>query len=231
MRASSPSAIALATILFAACAEDEYVYRPAEQATAQVGGLPAARYGVPPERPLGTVLVASSGLARIGWSGGAEQHMLTVRLVIANNTDDRPWTVDTREQRAIVIGAGESRPAYANADGGLSPLLQIDRGKKISIDLYYPLPADRQSAKEVPQFELIWQVQTGERLVAERTPFERMEVEPEPYPYGGYAGGYWPYWWYDPLWPGPSYVIAPGFTTFPVPPLNVTPVPVHRPLR
>jgi hypothetical protein len=230
MRAASPSGIVLATLLVAACAENEYVYRPAEQATAQVGGLPAARYGVPPERPLGTVLVASSGLARVGFNGGAEQRMLAVRLVVANNTDDKQWTVDTREQRAVIVGVGESRPVYANADIGLSPVLQIDRGKKLSVDLFYPLPADRQNAEQVPQFELMWQVQTGERLVAERTPFERMEVEPEPYANGAYAG-YWPYWWYDPLWPGPTYVIAPGFTTFPVPPLNVTPVPVHRPLR
>src|SRR5215471_2879520 len=98
MRASSPSGIFLATILVAACAPDEYIYRPAEQATAEVGGLPAARYGVPPERPVGSVLVASSGLARIGFSGGAEQKMLQVRLVVSNNSDDAPWTLDTREQ-------------------------------------------------------------------------------------------------------------------------------------
>src|SRR5689334_5623664 len=115
MRASWASSIFLASCVLAACAEDEYIYRPAEQATANVGGLPAARYGIPPERPLGTVLIASSGLARIGFGDGAEQRMLAVRMVISNNTDDVPWTVDTREQRAIVLGAGESRPVYANA--------------------------------------------------------------------------------------------------------------------
>src|SRR5260221_347333 len=200
MPASWTSSIFVASLVLGACAEDEYIYRPAEQATAWVGGLPAARYGIPPERPLGTVLVASSGLARVGFSNGAEQRMLAIRMVVSNNADDTPWTVDTREQRAIVLGAGESRPLYANADGGLSPLLQIPRGRKATIDLFYPLPVERQEAKRVPEFDVIWQVQTGERLVAERTPFERLEIEPEPFPYGAY-GAYWPYWWYDPLWP------------------------------
>jgi len=229
MRASWTSSIFVASLALAACAEDEYIYRPAEQATAQVGGLRAARYGIPPERPLGSVLVASSGLARVGFDHGGEQRMLAIRLVVSNNTDDTAWTVDTREQRAIVLGGGETRPVYANADGGLSPLLQVPRGKKMTIDLFYPLPTEQQEAKRVPQFDVIWQVQTGERLVAERTPFERQEIETEPYPYGAYAGGYWPYWWYDPLWPGPSYVISPGFSAFPVPPTVVAPVPVHRP--
>jgi hypothetical protein len=179
MRVAWASSIFLASCVLVACAEDEYIYRPAEQATANVGGLPAARYGIPPERPLGTVLIASSGLARVGFGDGAEQRMLAVRMVVSNNTDDVPWTVDTREQRAIVLGAGESRPVYANADGGLSPLLQVARGKKMSVDLFYPLPADRQNAKHVPEFDVIWQVRTGERIVAERTPFERLEIEPE----------------------------------------------------
>jgi hypothetical protein len=231
MRARWASSIFVASLLLTACAEDLYVYRPTEQATARVGGLPAARYGIPQERPLGTVLIASPGLARVGFSGGAEQRMLSLRVVVSNNADDTPWTVDTREVRAIVLGAGESRPAYANADSGLSPLLQVPRGHKTTIDLFYPLPADRQDAKHVPEFDVIWQVQTGQRLVVERTPFERLEIEPEPYPYGVYAGSYWPYWWYDPFWPGPSYLISPGFFRYPVPPVYVAPVPVHRPAR
>ena len=150
--------------------------------------LPAARYGIPPERPVGSVLVASSGLARVGFDHGGEQRMLAIRLVVSNNSDDVAWTMDTREQRAIVLGAGETRPVYANADAGLSPLLQIPRGKKTTVDLFYPLPAEQQEAKRVPQFDFIWQVQTGERLVAERTPFERQEIETEPYPYGSLRG-------------------------------------------
>jgi hypothetical protein len=228
MRASWAWKAFVGSLVLTACAENDYIYRPAEQATAQVNGLPAARYGIPPERPLGTVLVASSGFARIGYSSGAEQQLLAVRMVVANNSDDTPWTIDTREQRVIVLGAGESRPVYVNADMGLSPLLQVARGQKTTIDLFYPLPADRQDPKHVPEFDVMWQVKTTERLVAERTPFDRLEIEPQPYPYDGAYAGFWPYWWYDPLWPGPSYVISPGFVRFPTPPVSVTPVPVHR---
>jgi hypothetical protein len=228
MRALRAASILVASLVAAACAEDRYVYRPAEQATAQVSGLPAGRYAIPPERPLGTVLVASPGAVKMEFAGGIRQRMLNVRLVVANNADDTPWRIDTREQRVVVPGSGESRPAYANADGGLPPVVEILRGRKTTIDLYYPLPQDRQDPKHLPQFDVLWQVQTVERAVVERTPFERMEIEPEPYP-SYYAGGYWPYWWYDPLWPGPSYIIAPGFVRPITPPVFVAPVPVHRP--
>ena len=49
--------------------------------------------------------------------------MLAIRLVVSNNSDDVAWTMNTREQRAVVLGASETRPVYANADAGLSPSL------------------------------------------------------------------------------------------------------------
>jgi hypothetical protein len=223
MRARWALSIFLSPLLLLACSEDKYVYRPAEQATATVGGLPAGRYAIPPERPLGTVLVASSGIVELGFPNKVKAKVLAIRMVVANNGDDT-WVVDTREQRVIVIGAGESRPAYVNADEHGPPVLHIPRGQKRSIDLYYPLPANVQDPAHLPEFDLAWEVRTGERLVTERTPFDRLRIEPAPPPYD-YAWGAPPYWWYDPLWLGPTYVIAPSFHHYPGPPTYVAPVP------
>jgi hypothetical protein len=196
--------------LLASCAPTQYAYRPAAQVTATVSGLPAGRYPIPPERPLGTVLVASPGIATMSFQGDADANMISVRLVVENNTDDQPWQVDTREQRVIFGGGGESTPAYVNTNGESSPVLQVVRGKKVSIDLFYPLPGNA-GAEQVPEFDFFWQVHTGQRLVAERSAFDRTKVEPvyaQDYYYGW---GYEPYWWYDPFWPGPTYVIGGGF--------------------
>ena len=69
-------------------------------------------------------------------------------------------------------------------------------GASRAIDLYFPLPEALQAAKKMPAFDVVWRVHTAERVVTERTPFERLEVMPYPVDYG--YGGYW----YDPAYPG-----------------------------
>ena len=128
------------------CAEDVYVYRPAEQATATINGLPAGRYAIPPERPVGTVWVASSGTTKVTLASGVTTRMLSVRLVVANNDGESNWVVDTREQRMIVRGLGESRPAFVNTDRQDSPLVTIERGQKRTLD--FALSAPRSVAEE-----------------------------------------------------------------------------------
>jgi hypothetical protein len=198
--------IALLTILLGGCAENRYIYRPAQQATATVGALPAARYGVPAERPAGEVLIASSGLTELP---GAEARTpaLFVRMVVTNNSDDATWTMDTAQQQAVIGGQKQS-PAYVNTYGQKQPALEIPKGEKRLVDLYYRLPAKTDPDDAMPEFDFAWSVQTGTRLVAERTSFDRMRVEPMYaggyyYPYGPYWG---PYWWHDPFWrPYPYY--------------------------
>jgi hypothetical protein len=210
------------------CAQDKYIYRPGEQATASIAGLPAGRYALPPERPVGTVWVASGGATEVKLPNGQTTRMLSVRMVVSNNADEVSWLIDTREQRIVVRGAGESRPAFVNSSGEGLPEIQVPRAQKRTIDLFYPLPADTQKKGPI-EFDLVWQVRTGERMIAERTPFDRLEIEPVYF--DGYAGSTWawgPYWWYDRFWPGPTYLSSPGFVYFP--PTTVAPaVPDHRP--
>jgi hypothetical protein len=199
--------IALLAILLGGCAEHHYIYRPAQQATASVGPLPAARYAIPAERPAGEVLVASSGLTELP---GAETRTpaLFVRMVVTNNSDDTTWVVDTAQQQAVIGGEKQS-PAFVNTYNQKQPSLEIPRGEKRLVDLYYRLPGKVDPDDAMPEFDLAWSVQTGARLVAERTTFDRMQIEPVYaggyyyYPYGPYWG---PYWWHDPFWrPYPFY--------------------------
>ena len=193
-------AIALFAILVGGCAETRYIYRPSQQATATVGALPAARYAIPAERPTGEVLIASSGLTELP---GAEARTpaLFVRMVVTNNSDDTTWIVDTAQQLAV-IGGQKLSPAHVNTYNQKQPTLEIPKGEKKLVDLYYRLPAGMDPDDAMPQFDLAWNVQTGPRLIAERTSFDRLRVEPVYaggyyYPYGHYWG---PYGYYDPFW-------------------------------
>jgi hypothetical protein len=193
--------IVLFAILLGGCAENHYIYRPAQQATATVGTLPAARYPVPAERPTGEVLIASSGVTQLPGADGRTP-ALFVRMVVTNNSDDTAWIMDTRQQVAI-MGGEKQAPAHVNTYNQPQPTLEIPKGEKRLVDLYYRLPPGKADGDEaVPQFDLAWNVQTGARLIAERTSFDRMTVEPVYaggyyYPYGYYWG---PAYWHDPFW-------------------------------
>jgi hypothetical protein len=214
--------------LGACSSSDKFLYSPAEQATATVDGFPAARYGVPPERPLGTVLVASPGVVDMKFERDVKTRMLSVRMIVANNQDDNPWKIDTREVRAVLKDAGEAAPAYVNAERQQLPIVEVRRGEKQTLELFYPLTPAAQDAKHLPEFDLVWQVHTSERAVAERTPFERFELEavgPEPYYYGW---GFGPYWYHDPITPWPAWSVgAPVYWNY-MRPAHVAPVPVYR---
>jgi hypothetical protein len=190
-------------LLCGAC--NDYIYRPAVNARARVEGRPAAIYQVPPERPSGDVRLASFGVSKIHRASG-DLKTMHVRMVVANNSA-RSWSLDTREQLAELKSGEKFAPAYANADRSGLPKLEIPAGEKATIDLYYPLPEGMTSAGKIPEFDVAWRIDTHERLVAERTPFERLRVETY-YAGPGWGFGYGPYTWVGPMW-GPGVIGAP----------------------
>lgn len=202
-----PLLCSLAALALAACAPS-YVYLPEENATASIAGRAAARYAIPPERPQGDVRVASFGVSVVTpVNGTGAFNALHVRMVVSNESH-QPWTLDTRNQLISIAHEGTSRPIYSNVDRGSQPLVTIAPGDKRTIDLFYPLPADMQGAKRIPTFDVLWKVHTGARVIAERTPFQRLEVAPELAAAGPYFFDYsWgPYLWYDPLYPTVTFV-------------------------
>lgn len=206
-------------LLLAGCAERAYVYRPAEQATASIRGTTAARYAIPPESPAGDVRVASFGVMDIEQQDeGGEIAALHVRLVVSNDSGARPWLVDTRHVRAELRGAGDAGVPLVSTEADGLPIVEIPPGRQRTIDLFYPLPAGMED-DDVPAFDLVWRVQTDTRLVAERTPFERIALDRSPPAYGVVVRGGWygPHWWYDPWYYPPGVVVRPSIIVAPRP--------------
>jgi hypothetical protein len=180
-----------------------YVYGP-EQATVWVDGYPGAAHPVPPEEPQGEVRVASFGITKITPSeGAAALRALHVRMVVLNNGDDTPWTIDTREQEVAIEGEGRSRAAYVNTDQSGLPMVTVPRRDKRTLDLYFPLPEAIDDADQLPRFDFLWQVETGARVVADRTMFRREAVREREDHYSDVTliAGWGPWWWYDPFYP------------------------------
>jgi hypothetical protein len=207
---------------------------PTENVTATTEGYPTARYTVPPETPRGTAYVTSFGIVSADVARtGHPTPLLQVRLSVSNDSGTAPWSIDTRDQLLEVPGAGRLRAAMMNSDQQTGAILTVPPGQKRTLDLYYMLPPNIASAETLPRsFDLLWRVQTPERVVAQRTPFTKERVEPAASP--AYADvalgvGWGPYWWYNPLYPtlafyppplvlhSPYYHGYPGFRGYPGP--------------
>jgi hypothetical protein len=185
--------------------EPQYAYVPVTNATVIAGHI-AADYPVPKEAPRGDVRLSSYGIADLGASHDHDDRVRALHLRVTLIDDsDRPWTMDTREQLVDLDGWGLSVAAYASANAGSAPpaITVPPKGKRV-VDLFFPLPAELQQAKRLPSFDVVWKVRADEKEIAERTPFERISVEPPPsydplFDYG--ADYYWgPPYFYDPLY-------------------------------
>lgn len=149
----------------------------------------------PADQPTGAVRVASFGLNVFQLPSGRTTLAVHVRLVVANNADEEPWTVDPRSVAATFAGEGRDvAPAFLSVDGSAPRTVEIPRGQQRTIDLYFPLPHGVSREEALPGFDVTWQVETGKDAVAERTRFEREPVDDTAaYASHGYAGYAYPY--------------------------------------
>jgi hypothetical protein len=180
----------------------DYVYTP-DTANATAAGLPAARTAIPQEKPQGAIEVTSYGITELR-RDDARIPALHVRAVITNDGDDTPWTLDTTQQLVAIPGEGQSRAMFVNSDLNTLPTVTIAKHDRRVLDFYFPLPDTVRGESKLPRFELLWQVNTPERVVSSRTAFDRVDKEPQvAYATVGWPlwAGYGPYWWYDPFYP------------------------------
>ncbi len=133
---------------------------------------------------------------------------LHVRFVISNNGGKEDWMLDTRDIHLDFDGLEEMSPALVNAAETGLPIIAIGPGQKRVVDIYYPLPPRFRGAEDIPSFDVLWKVQTDERTVAERTPFDRIRLVPESTTtvYYNYGLGFSSYWWHDPYFPSPMII-------------------------
>jgi hypothetical protein len=199
------------------CADSWYILSPTDHVTARVAGRPASRYAVPPEFPRGSVTVASLGVVEVALQPGARRvSALDVRFVVTNDDDTDAWEMDTRAERLSLPGAPERRPAFVSGAVPGSPSLVVPPGQTRTMDFFYTLPKQVESTEDIPGCDVTWAVKTPRRVVAGRTPFERVELVPAyyygyPYYYGPYYPYYsYPYGYYDPFWPGARVYVGVG---------------------
>jgi hypothetical protein len=196
------------SLVMAACAP-RYEYRPAANATASIKGHVAADYQIPSNAPQGDVRIASFGMSKIAPSKTPDQSQKAVHVrMIVNDNSQADWTMDTRQQMIVLPGGQQVAPSLVTTREGLAglPSVTVPAGGKRIINLFYPLPANMQSASQVPEFDVVWRVNTPQQQVTERTPFDRLRVDPEVATgYGadwGIGDGAWDGPWYDEGYPG-----------------------------
>ncbi len=97
-----------------------------------------------------------------------------VRTTLHNETLE-PWLFDVSQQR-IVLAGRESAAAFSSATAGNEPpLLTIPAGTSRVVDLFYTLPPDRQLAAEIPPYDVVAWIDTGDQVVVERMPYAKLE--------------------------------------------------------
>jgi hypothetical protein len=201
--------VLIASALGMAACEQAYVYTPAENATASIKGNPAAYYDIPPAAPEGDVRLATFGFTDLAPQNAPDQKLRSVQLrMVVSNNGQTPWTFDARQQYIDIQGAGKTMPLFVTSNEGQQglPTITIPPASSRTIDLFFPLPGAMQSASKIPEFDALWTVQTGQGPVTERTPFDRLRVEPYYYPY--YGAYYGPDWGFYAGWPGPYWYNA-----------------------
>jgi hypothetical protein len=126
--------------------------------------------------------------------------MVHIRAILSNDSDTGPWTFDGRDQR-LTMNAATLAPALITSSTQGAPVVTVPAGQKRTVEMYFPPPAGVKT-DNVTGFDLLWRVRTSARTVAERTPFERREIEPQPrYAVSvGLGLGWGPLWWYDPYY-------------------------------
>ncbi|MEO7109159.1 MAG: hypothetical protein ABI183_01870, partial [Polyangiaceae bacterium] len=199
---------AIAGLLCAGCGTTTTLaYVPVSAPLSSIYEHAAADFAIPPQAPTGDVRIASYGVEQLTPGESPDQHVsaLHVRLVVVNN-GTKQWVLDTREQQLSLEGHASSTPAFASANPdpeSIPPVVAIAPHGTRVIDVFYPLPADLQTAEKIPGFQFTAHVYTDVGPIAESTTFQRVEVDGDtayayddsvpPEDYSPYVYGY-DYW-------------------------------------
>jgi hypothetical protein len=191
-------------LAFASGCAHQYVYMPVGPAAANGA---AAHYPIPPDAaPQGEAYVTSFGFTDLDVAPGRSGRMLHTRLAVSNGSA-MPWTVDGRQQILVAPGQPPQGPAFLNTDAGAGPVYQVPPGGTNVFDLYYVVPPPLDRPRDLGGFSFDWNVDAGGQVVAERTPFQRLESVPPSYalypPFVAVGLGFGIGWWYGPFFPHP----------------------------
>lgn len=159
---SSPAGPAPAT------AETPLASEPSENGEAKdvVFNLPIAA------EPSGRLILHGAGLTDLRNNSTADTlpavHML---MTLNNQNSDLDWALDARLQRLVFDGDKPLRPTFARAKDQTPPFIRVAKGQTQTIDLYFILPAERQSPADLQSFTLDWTLTAGDRVIEQSTRF------------------------------------------------------------
>lgn len=158
---------AWATGLFA-CSQSHDVFVPAQNPPATSSVRPYAVHPVPSRTDDGDVEVQSFGVRRTV-NGAPCMH---VRMTVSNDSDSR-WTLDTRQQLAVIPGVGRLSPVWATSNLSEPPHIRVGPGEQALVDLLFPLPSAVHLSGGPPRFNVVWHVETEHGPVSDRARFDR----------------------------------------------------------
>lgn len=168
----------------------------------------------------GDIELVSFGIATLSADRGPAIAAVHVREAFANRDDKLAWAVDV--SLATVWFGGPGAPvhaALANSNVASLPLVRVAPGERRTVDLYFPLPANRMFDEELTPFTVTYRLHTPDRryegtaTLARSTHWpSRDERAPEP--------GWGRSWWAAPTYPWTEYWRRPGYAV-PRPPVQI----------
>jgi hypothetical protein len=161
----------------------------------------------------GDLHMMSMGIVDLHAKTKSSSPALHLCLIVSQKQGDSAWKLNVRDLKIKLPEKGASGPAYVNSDRNEYPEVTIPPKQTRHIDLFYPLPANESTVKNIVGFDFQWRVASAADSVSGTTPFMRV-------PIGGRRPGVDvnsplqhqnqvydmeemspQVWWYDPFYP------------------------------
>jgi len=94
-----------------------------------------------PARDPARIAVATAGMFEVTPDEGPALDLLHVRLILSNHGRAVPWRFDPPSTRIDLGRDGVTRPVLVNADVDTLPIVMVDPGARITVDLFAVVPA------------------------------------------------------------------------------------------
>lgn len=94
-----------------------------------------------PARDPARIAVATAGMFEVTPDEGPVLDLLHVRLILSNRGRAVPWRFDPPATRIDLGRDGVTRPVLVNADVATLPIVMVDPGARVTVDLFAVVPA------------------------------------------------------------------------------------------
>jgi hypothetical protein len=167
----------LGLVALSACTTIRYGYYPIGHEETISAGQRGATFPVHVNESEGTLHLMSLGVVDLK-SASKPDHApaLHLRMIVSNKKGTEPWTVDSRDVKVVLSSGEASIPAYVKTQTTSAPRVVIAAGEVHKLDLFYPLPKDRDEPKAFDGFDLQWKITAGGKELADHTPFIRQQT-------------------------------------------------------